>query len=338
MSSDTYEKLEEDILEERILRLIAEEDFSRLDTFLSENMSGLSRTHIKKIIDQGEVSINKKKAKPSSKVKKGDSLVINIPIPEPSDIPAEKIPLNIVFEDDSIIVINKQKDLIVHPTANRTSGTLVNALLYHCKNSLSGIGGVMRPGIVHRLDKETSGIILVAKNDSAHIDLSEQIKNRVVEKYYTAFVNGRVENLEGEVDAPIGRDPKNRKRMAVVASGGKSAQTDYFVLEKFLCFTHLDLRLHTGRTHQIRVHLSHIGHPVAGDPTYGGMRVKGLHGESKVVKERMNEAMGLLKGQALHARQMAFTHPMTGEPMRFSAPLPDDISNFYEFLKAGDKN
>lgn len=338
MSTDMYEKLEEDILEERILRITVEEDGGRLDSFLSDNMSGLSRTHIKKIIDMGEVSINRKKAKPSSKIKKGDSLVINIPLPEPSDVPPEKIPLDVIYEDDSIIVINKQKNLTVHPTANRTCGTLVNALLYHCKDSLSGIGGVLRPGIVHRLDKETSGIIVVAKSDAAHINLSQQIKERTVEKYYTAFVNGRVENVEGEIDAPIGRDPRNRKRMAVVPTGGKSARTDYFVIEKFLCFTQLDIRLHTGRTHQIRVHMAHIGHPVAGDPVYGGAKLKGLHGESKAMKERMAEAMSMLNGQALHARQMAFSHPMTGEPLRFSAPLPDDIFNFYEFLKSGDKS
>jgi len=317
------------------LRLPVPADVARLDTFLREKLHGFSRTHIQKIIKSSEVTVNGEQAKASRGLREGDTVVVVVPPPEPSDILPEDIPLDILYEDDSIIVVNKQKDLTVHPTPNRTAGTLVNALMKHCGDSLSGIGGVMRPGIVHRLDRETSGVMVAAKNDAAHHSLSDQMKNRTVGKYYAAIVQGEIELLEGEIDLPIGRNPSNRKKMAVVEKG-KSALTEYHVAERFEHFTLLDVRLHTGRTHQIRVHMAHIGHPVAGDRVYGGVRFRYSSGTGTNFREDMQAAIDRLDGQALHARELRIRHPMNGRPMRFEAPMPPDMKEFYNFLVGND--
>ncbi len=338
MTDDVYSKSDADALEERTLRFEPEEDFPRLDLYLKGHLEHLSRSHIQKIIRHGETSINDVKAVPKSKVRAGDSIVVVVPPPEPADIEPQDIPFGVLFEDDCLIVVNKPKGLTVHPTMNRTSGTLVNALMYHCGDSLSGIAGALRPGIVHRLDKDTSGVMVVAKSNAAHISLSEQIKNRTVEKYYIAVVHGVVRNLSGVIDEPIGRNPRDRKKMAVVEKGGRRAVTEYSCAERFKYFSIVDVKLHTGRTHQIRVHLAHIGNQVVGDPVYGGTRFKDRFSMGTQQRNRIQKAIDALEGQALHARELAFRHPMTGEPMRFEAPLSPDIADFVDFLFSGGED
>jgi len=266
-----------------------------------------SRSRARKLIEDGSATLNGSAGKPGANVKPGDVLRLQLPEPEPLETLPEDIPLDIVYEDSWIVVVNKPRGMVVHPAPGNTSGTLVNALLYHCTD-LSGIGGVLRPGIVHRIDKETTGLIVAAKNDQAHVSLSEQLKTREMHRIYIAAAEGRMKTDEGEICAPIGRSPKDRKKMAVVA-GGRYALTRYKVLEN--SETHpvslLELSLDTGRTHQIRVHLSHIGHPVVGDPVYGRKDARGMD------------------GQALHAGRLMLRHPDTGELMVFSAPLPEDM-------------
>lgn len=277
----------------------------RLDAFLSDSIEGQSRSYIQKLIDQNAILVNEKDSKSNYKLRKNDCIKVQIPDPVPLDVKAEKIDLNIVYEDEDIVVINKPQGMVVHPAHGNYTGTIVNALLSHC-DSLSGINGVMRPGIVHRIDKDTSGVIVIAKNNEAHASLSEQLKEHSITRCYNALVEGRVKNDTGIIETLIGRNPKDRKEMAVVVRNGKRAVTHYKVLESYDSFTLIEARLETGRTHQIRVHMASIGHPIVGDLVYG------------YKKQRFET-----KGQLLHARILGFVHPRTGKYMEFEAPLPD---------------
>lgn len=272
----------------------------RLDSYLSQNAEELSRAAAQKLIESGLVCVNGKRASKSLKVVLGDEIEYSLPEAAPSEAIPQDIPLDVVYEDNCMLVVNKPKGMVVHPAAGNADGTLVNALLSHCKGSLSGIGGVLRPGIVHRIDKDTGGLLLVAKNDFAHRSLSEQIKEHTAHRIYEAVVIGTPKNEEGTVDAPIGRHPVHRKKMAVI-SDGKPAVTHYKVIERFNGYSLVRFKLETGRTHQIRVHMAHIGHPILGDEVYGGVR-----------KELPCE------GQTLQAVEISFDHPETNERMTFS--------------------
>ncbi len=284
----------------------------RLDVYVTAEVN-VTRNHAVKLIEDGCVTVNGKSVNKNYKLKNGDTVLITMPEPEVYDVLPENIPIDVVFEDDELLVVNKPKGMVVHPANGNLNGTLVNALLYHCKDSLSGINGVMRPGILHRIDKNTSGLLIVAKNDNAHNFLAEQIKEHTCNRVYEAVVYGNLKGDSGTVDAPIGRHPVKRKQMAVTDQNSKNAVTHYEVVERFNGFTHVRLRLETGRTHQIRVHMSYIGHPVAGDDVYG---------PKKVIEK--------LSGQCLHARQIGFIHPKTGEYMEFTSDLP---TYFTDFLK-----
>ncbi len=286
----------------------------RVDAFLAKQLS-LSRSHAEKLIEDGNVLIDGRPVVKSLKVKEGMVLTVNIPDAEPLDVDPENIPLDIVFEDDSLLVVNKPKGMVVHPAPGNYSGTLVNALLYHCKGSLSGINGVMRPGIVHRIDKDTSGLLMVAKNDTAHNFLAEQIKEHSFCREYEAVVHGIIKEEKGTVNAPIGRHKTKRKQMAVTSENSKEAVTHYTVISRGKDYTHIRCKLETGRTHQIRVHMAYLGHAVAGDEVYGPK----------------NKAP-LLKGQCLHAKKLGFIHPKTKEYMEFETKLPE---YFIEFLSKG---
>ena len=281
----------------------------RLDVFLAEKCE-LTRSYAAVLIEGGNVLVNDKKAAKNTKLKTGDRIDVTIPDPQEYSVEPENIPLDIVYEDEHLLVVNKPKDMVVHPAAGNYSGTLVNAVLYHCGDSLSGINGVMRPGILHRIDKNTSGLLLVAKNDNAHLFLAEQIKEHSFTREYEAVVYGNIKNDSGTVNAPIARHPVKRKQMAIVQDG-KEAVTHYTVIERFGNFTHLRLQLETGRTHQIRVHMASLGHPVAGDDVYG---------PTKVITK--------LGGQCLHARKIGFIHPVTCEYMEFTSDLPEYFTKF----------
>lgn len=277
----------------------------------------LSRSTVQQLIEDGALSVNGKPVTKSFTLKLGDSVCVNVPEPKTLSLEAQSIPLDIVYEDNDLLVVNKPKGMVVHPAAGNYDGTLVNALLAHCKDSLSGINGVIRPGIVHRIDKDTSGLLVVAKNDAAHIGLAEQIKNHSFTREYRTVVVGNVKNDVGTIDAPIGRNPKDRKKQAVTDKNSKKAITHYEVIKRYNGFTYLKVRLETGRTHQIRVHMAYRGTPVAGDAVYGDP--KKTYG---------------LSGQCLHAARLGFVHPITGEYLEFFAPLPD---YFEDFLKRIDK-
>ena len=287
----------------------------RIDVFTAE-VADVTRSRAAGLITEGNVLINGKPAAKNDKVKNGDSVIITVPEPEAYDVLPENIPLDIVYEDGDLLVVNKPKGMVVHPAAGNSDGTLVNALMYHCGGSLSGINGVMRPGIVHRIDKNTSGLLIVAKNDFAHNKLAEQIKEHSFTREYQTLVYGSLKNDSGVIDAPIGRHPVKRKQMAVVRENGRNAVTHFSVIERLNGFTHVALRLETGRTHQIRVHMAYIGHPVAGDDVYG---------PKKVITE--------LHGQCLHAKRIGFIHPRTGEYMEFDSPLPEYFIKFLQRCK-----
>ena len=284
----------------------------RLDIYIAENFNELSRTMIKKIIESNNILVNDKSEKVSYKVQANDNISIDIPEAKETKLKAQEIPLDIIYEDSDIIVINKPKGMVVHPANGNPDGTLVNAILSICKNSLSGIGGELRPGIVHRLDKDTSGLIIVAKNDKAHINMSEQIKERNVKKTYIALVRGNVPEEEATINMPIGRSTKDRKKMAVTKNG-KQAITHFKVLKRYSKYTLLEIKIETGRTHQIRVHMAEIGYPVVGDAVYSNGK---------------NE-FGI-EGQMLHAYKLEFMHPITNKHMELTAPLPQ---YFEEILK-----
>jgi 23S rRNA pseudouridine1911/1915/1917 synthase len=286
----------------------------RLDVFLAGEIEGLTRSHIQKLIAEDLATANGEPVRASYRVRPGDLIIIKIPEPEGLEVKAEPIPLDIYYEDSYVVVVNKPRGMVVHPAVGNYSGTLVNALLWHCRD-LSGINGVMRPGIVHRLDKDTSGLIMVAKNDASHLSLAQQLKDRLVTRRYLALVHGRVKERAGVVNAPIGRDPGNRQKMAVVLKNSKRAVTNYRVLGFFKDYTYVELKLETGRTHQIRVHMSYIGHPVVGDPKYGPSRPH----------------FGL-SGQFLHAAVLGFKHPRTGVYLQFEAPLPGVLEEILQKL------
>lgn len=287
----------------------------RLDKYLVSQLEDFTRSAVSKLIEGGQVKVNEKTASKNYKCKAGDRVVIEIPDPVELDVTAENIPLDIVYEDSDLLVVNKPKGMVVHPAAGNYSGTLVNALLYHCKDSLSGINGVIRPGIVHRIDKDTSGLLIVAKNDTAHLDLAQQIKEHSFHRAYQAVAYGNFKEDNGTVNQPIGRHPKDRKKMAVTFKNSKNAVTHYEVISRYEKFTHIRCVLETGRTHQIRVHMAYIGHPLAGDEVYG---------PKKVITQ--------LNGQCLHAGELGFVHPRTKEYMEFTAPLPEYFTNFLKKL------
>ena len=294
--------------------LLSNVDGVRLDAFISSELD-ISRSLAAELIDSGKVTVNGKLAKKSNKVMAGNEVSVELPeLVEPEALP-EDIPLDIVYEDDDLLVVNKPKGMVVHPAPGNPDGTLVNALLYHCKDSLSGINGVMRPGIVHRIDKDTSGLLIVAKNDAAHRSLAEQIKEHSFTREYRAVVYGNLKQDSGTVNAPIGRDPKNRQRMAIVYVNSKPAVTHYEVLQRFEGFTYIKCRLETGRTHQIRVHMASLGHPIAGDPVYG---------PKKVITK--------LQGQCLHAGLIGFIHPKTHNYLEFTSEVPEYFISYINSL------
>lgn len=295
--------------------ITAEQEGKRLDSVLAEEMD-VSRSTAQQWLEQGLVTCNGKIQNKKDKLKKGAEVCVFVPDPVAYDILAEDIPLNIVYEDEHLLVVNKPKGMVVHPAAGHYSGTLVNALMHHCGDSLSGINGVMRPGIVHRIDMDTSGLLIVAKNDKAHQGLAEQIKAHSFTRIYEAIVVGHPREESGTICAPIGRHPTNRKKMAVTANNSKEATTHYEVIAQNDGYSHLRLRLETGRTHQIRVHMAYIGHPVAGDTVYGAPK------QPKMCEQ--------LQGQCLHARCIGFLHPITGEELYFESDLP---AYFTDFLK-----
>lgn len=288
----------------------------RADKILSDVLSNYSRSFIQSLFVDGLVISNGKTISKSFKPKSGDIIEFSVPEPVSLSLEPENIPLDIVFEDDNLLVVNKPRGMVVHPAPGNYSGTLVNALLWHCKGNLSGINGVARPGIVHRIDKDTSGLLLVAKNDIAHISLSEQIKAHTLDREYRAVIHGHLKEISGIVDAPIGRSPNDRKKMCVTDKNSKNAVTHYEVLEEYKNFSFLKLRLETGRTHQIRVHMAYLGHPVAGDPVYGP-----------------KNGVLSLNGQCLHAGVLGFVHPVTNEFIRVEAPLPEYFVRFIEGIK-----
>ena len=295
----------------------------RLDAFLAEN-TDLSRSAAAKLIESGAVTVNGKKTEKKYLIKEGDEAEVILPEVEEYEAVPENIPLNVIFEDSDIIVINKPSGMVVHPAPGNYTGTLVNALLYHCKDSLSGIGGVMRPGIVHRIDKDTSGLLVVAKNDASHRALSEELGYHGIEREYHALVRGGFKEEAGTVDLPIGRHPVDRKKMAVIKSGegAREAVTHYEVLRSYGQISYLKLKLETGRTHQIRVHMSYLGHALLGDEVYSS---------TKIPFEKQHAP--LFDGQILHAKRLSLTHPKTGERMTFECELPDNFKKLIEILE-----
>ncbi len=299
-----------------LLQLIVPENLAGLsiDRFLSEMLSDFSRSMLTNFITQGHVLCDDKVITKSTKVKVGQTIIVNVPEPEPTVAYAQDIPIDVIYEDEHLLVVNKPKGMVVHPAAGNPDGTLVNALLHHCGDSLSGIGGEIRPGIVHRIDRDTSGLLVVAKNDKTHRGLSEQLAAHDVDRIYWAMVYGRFSKDEGFVESSIGRSKNDRKKMAVYhvdEPNMRYAYTGYKVLERFDKYTLVECRLKTGRTHQIRVHMAHIGHPLAGDAIYG----------PKACIESLN-------GQCLHAKTLGFTHPITGEKLVFNSALPETFINF----------
>ncbi len=291
---------------EHVLVVPSKASESRLDAFLTSSLEKYTRSFIQKLIEEGRVEVSGRQVKKSNfRLSAGQEVALSIPAPEQLRVDAEQIPLNIAYEDDQLLVVNKPQGMVVHPAAGNYRGTMVNALLCHCKD-LSGINGVLRPGIVHRIDKDTSGLLVVAKTEAAHLGLAEQIKAHTMSRRYRALVHGVMPEPGGTIEAPVGRDPKDRKKMAVVHVNSKHAVTHYRVIERFRDYTFVECILETGRTHQIRVHMNYINHPVAGDPLYGPR------------KTRFN-----LEGQALHAAVLGFVHPTRNEYMEFSAPLPE---------------
>ncbi|CQR74595.1 Ribosomal large subunit pseudouridine synthase D [Sporomusa ovata DSM 2662] len=293
-----------------------EEEGTRLDVLLAGRFRELSRSHLQKLIADGVIIVNGKQVKANYKTQANDAIRVTIPEAKPVEILAENIPLDVLYEDKDIIVVNKPRGMVVHPAVGNYQGTLVNALLDHCQD-LSGINGEIRPGIVHRLDKDTSGVMVAAKNDHAHLNLAEQIKTRTASRKYLAIVHGNIAEEQGIINAPLGRHAADRKKMTVTFSNSKEAITRFRVIERFTNFTLVECKLQTGRTHQIRVHMQYIGHPVVGDPKYG--------------PEKKQFA---IKGQALHSAELSLKHPVTGEDMLFFAPLPSDMTDILNRLQA----
>lgn len=298
------------------MTLTVEQGGERIDRFLSEEIADLSRSYIQKLLKEGSISVNGNAVKANYRVNEGDEIRVEIPEPEAPDILPEDIPLDILYEDDDILVVNKPKGMVVHPAPGHYSHTLVNAVLYHCGSRLSGINGVLRPGIVHRIDMDTTGSLLICKNDRAHQILAEELKEHSITRRYHAIVHGNLKEDTGTVNAPIGRHPVDRKKMSTKSPSGRHAVTHYRVLERFGDFTYIECELETGRTHQIRVHMSSIGHPILGDAVYGPARCPFR-----------------LQGQTLHAKILGIRHPSTGEYMEFDAPLPEYFSELLDRMR-----
>lgn len=299
-----------------VINLTARDSGERIDRFLSKDLENLSRSYLQKLLKDGDIRVNGKPVKANYKVTEGDEIQVCIPEPENPDILPEDIPLDILYEDDDILVVNKPKGMVVHPAPGHYSHTLVNAVMYHCKGRLSGINGVLRPGIVHRIDMDTTGSLMICKNDHAHQILAEELKEHSITRRYHAIVHGNIKEDTGTVNAPIGRHPVDRKKMSTKAPNGRHAVTHYKVLERFGDYTYIECELETGRTHQIRVHMSSIGHPILGDPVYGPAKCPYK-----------------LQGQTLHAKILGITHPATGEYMEFDAPLPGYFSDLLQRLR-----
>ena len=311
-------------MEKTKLTLIIDDIGQRIDTVVGEREK-ISRSAAAKLVEDGAVLVNGERVAKNYKIRENDEIVISHPDVLPCEIIPQDIPLDIVYEDNDIIVLNKPKGMVVHPAAGNPDGTLVNALLYHCGASLSGIGGVARPGIVHRIDKDTSGLLVVAKNDEAHLSLSEQLKSHSVSRVYHAIAIGNFKDVSGTVDAPIGRHPVDRKKMAVIKNQDLTAReaiTHYREIERFVGFSYIQCVLETGRTHQIRVHMSYLGHPLLGDAVYGGDKTKfqAIH-------------KGIINGQCLHAKELHLIHPRTHDLMTFTSPLPPEFEKTLEILR-----
>ena len=297
------------------LRASEESKNQRLDAFLASSLDGLTRSQAARLIESGEVAVNGKTAGKSYKLAGGEDIAVTLPEPEPVEAVPQDIPLDVVYEDADVIVVNKPSGMVVHPAPGHPDGTLVNALLYHCAGTLSGVGGALRPGIVHRIDRDTSGLIIAAKNDAAHQYLSAQLADHTLARTYECIVVGSLREDRGTVDAPIARHPTDRKRMAVVA-GGREAVTHWEVIARYPGYTHVRCRLETGRTHQIRVHMAYIGHPILGDTVYGAKK----------------EVPGLT-GQCLHAVGLRFLHPRTHEVVELSCPLPEEFTRMLQKIR-----
>lgn len=300
-----------------VLSVQSDDENVRIDKYLSSQLEKLSRSYLQKLLKEGQVFVNGLSVKPNYKVTQDDEIRISIPRDQEPEIEAEDIPLDVLYEDMDLLVVNKPKDMVVHPAAGHYSHTLVNALMFHCKGQLSGINGVLRPGIVHRIDKDTTGALVVCKNDTAHQSLAAQLAEHSINRRYRALVHGNLKEDEGRIEGSIGRHPTERKKMAVNVRNGKPAVTHYHVLERLNGYTYVECRLETGRTHQIRVHMASIGHPLLGDELYGPKRSTIKH----------------LQGQTLHAMILGFQHPRTGEYMEFTAPLPDYFESLLLKLK-----
>ncbi len=304
----------------------------RLDVYLTHHVENATRSKVQQAIDAGLVLVNGKPVKSSYKISGGEVIHVTIPKPPPPDVEPENIPLEILYEDENLLVVNKPAGMVTHPAYGNYTGTLVNALLFHCNNHLSTLNDVIRPGIVHRLDKDTSGLMVIAKDDPTHAHLARQFSQRTIEREYWAIVWGRFDGKQsGIIEASLGRSVSDRKKIAVRESG-KAALTEYTVLEQFEYLSLVKLKLRTGRTHQIRVHLHHIGHPVFGDPTYGGRRIAwGDSGKKK--KEQVQEFLTIIDRQALHAKTIGFVHPVTKQVLRFNSELSSDMMKILELLK-----
>ena len=302
-------------MEPILLRASEESKNQRLDAFLASSLDGLTRSQATRLIESGEVAVNGRAVSKSYKLAGGEDIAVTLPEPEPVEAVPQDIPLDVVYEDADVIVVNKPSGMVVHPAPGHPDGTLVNALLYHCAGTLSGVGGALRPGIVHRIDRDTSGLIIAAKNDAAHQYLSAQLADHTLARTYECIVVGKLREDRGAVDAPIARHPTDRKRMAVVA-GGREAVTHWEVIARYPGYTHVRCRLETGRTHQIRVHMAYIGHPILGDTVYGAKK----------------EVPGLT-GQCLHAVGLRFLHPRTHEVMELSCPLPDEFTRMLQKIR-----
>lgn len=303
-------------MNEIVMEITPEMEGERIDKCISNYLESLSRSYIQKIIKDGKAYVNDAVVKANYKVKVDDKVQFEILDCEEPDIPPQDIPLDILYEDKDILIVNKPKDMVVHPAPGHYEGTLVNAIMFHCKDELSGINGVLRPGIVHRIDKDTTGSIIICKNDEAHRKIAQQLKEHSITRKYRAIVYGRIMEEEGTVNAPIGRHPTDRKKMAINEKNGKPAVTHYKVLERFDKYTYIECQLETGRTHQIRVHMTSIGHPLLGDEVYGNAKCPFK-----------------LEGQTLHAMTIGFIHPTTGEYVEYEAPLPEYFEHLLQILR-----
>lgn len=304
-------------MNEVVFEITPEMEGERIDKCISNYVETLSRSYIQKIIKEGKAYINDEPVKSNYKVRVDDKVQFTIPDCEEPDILPQDIPLDIIYEDKDVLIVNKPKNMVVHPAPGHYEGTLVNAIMYHCHNDLSGINGVLRPGIVHRIDKDTTGSLIICKNDEAHRKIAEQLKEHSITRKYRAIVYGRISNDEGVVDAPIGRHPTDRKKMAINERNGKPAITHYKVLERFEKYTYIECQLETGRTHQIRVHMTSIGHPLLGDEVYGNAKCPFK-----------------LEGQTLHAMTIGFIHPSTNQYVEYEAPLPDYFERLLQILRS----